>query len=285
VAPVANSESTVEPPESDTVRRQMPTTERQVFFAALAELARRRRMNEAPMHAPDLTSCELSVFSQNGEDGVLLEILRRVGEGRREFVEFGAERGVEGNCTALADIFAWSGLFIEADEDKAMSLAWKYRDYASVRTLRARVTAENINELFAAHHVSTEPDLLSIDVDGNDLWLWKALTSVAPRIVVIEYNAHLDHSRPLVQPYDPDWEWGGTDYFGASLGALATIAAEKRYVLVHTELAGVNAFFVRADLAHHFEDIQRVPRRSQNYDGHGFGHPEHPDPAHYVELG
>ena len=126
--------------------------------------------------------------------------------------------------------------------------------------------------------------MVSIDVDGNDLWIWRALDAARPRIVVIEYNAHLDHKRPLVQPYDPDWAWDGTDWFGASLGALELVAAEKGYALVHTELCGVNAFFVRADLAGRFADLTRVPRRSQNYDGHGHGHPEHPTGGRYVEL-
>ena len=225
------------------------------------------------------------MFSQNGEDGVLAEILRRIGPGRREFVDFGAQRGLEGNCVALADLLGWQGLFMEADEADAGALAWKYRDNDRVRTRRARVTAENVDELFAAGGVSSEPDVVSIDVDGNDLWIWRALTHARPRVLVIEYNAHLDHGRPLVQPYDPDHEWAGTDWFGASLGAIEVVAAERGYRLVHTELAGVNAFLVRDDVAHHFADVEQVPRRAPNYDGGGGGHPPHPGGGHYVELG
>jgi hypothetical protein len=233
------------------------------------------------MPARDLTAYERSVSSQNGEDGVIAEVLRRIGPGRREFVEFGVEHGVEGNCVALADRCGWSGLFLEADEAKASGLAWKYRDNPRVRTAQARVTAETIDALFASHGVSAEPDIVSIDVDGNDLWLWRALTHARPRVVIIEYNASLDPSRPLVQPYDPDWRWGGTDYFGASLAALEVVGREKGYSLIHTELAGVNAFFIRGDLAHHFAGLD-VPRRPPNYDGRGGGHP-HGD-GEYVEL-
>jgi hypothetical protein len=124
----------------------------------------------------------------------------------------------------------------------------------------------------------------SVDVDGNDLWIWRAITHARPRVLVIEYNAHLDHSRRLVQPYDPNWTWDGTDWFGASLAALELVGREQGYTLVHSELIGANAFFVRDDLAERFEDIERVPRRSQNYDGHGHGHPEHPDGGTWVEL-
>lgn len=254
----------------------VPSTEKQVFYAALAELIRRYSAAEVVASGPDLTRYELSVYSQNGEDGVLAEVLRRIGPGRKEFVEFGIERGVEGNCVALADVLGWRGLFIDGDESDALALAWKYRDNPHVRTINARVTAENVNDLFAANNVSDEPDIVAIDVDGNDLWIWSALTHARPRVVVIEYNANLDHNRPLIQPYDPDWAWLGTDWFGASLGALEIVAGRKGYRLVHTELAGANAFFVRNDLAHHFDDIVRVPRRSQNYDGRGYGHRPHP---------
>jgi len=260
-------------------------TEPHAFYLALAELVRRHDGTSVPPAGPDLTGSELRVYSQNGEDGVLAEIIRRIGPGRREFVDFGAQRGLEGNCVALADVLGWQGLFMEADEDGAAALAWKYRDSDHVRTRRARVTAENVDKLFSAGGVSGEPDIVSIDVDGNDLWIWRALTHARPRVLVIEYNAHLDHRRPLVQPYDPDHEWAGTDWFGASLGAIELVGAERGYRLVHTELAGVNAFLVRDDVAQHFADVEHVPRRAPNYDGHGGGHPPHPGGGHYIELG
>jgi|SRR4051794_26861154 len=260
----------------------MPAAER--FYDTLAALAARHAGAMPPWPAsPDLTACELRVFSQNGEDGLIAEVLRRLGPGRREFVEFGAERGTEGNCVALADICGWSGVFLEADEENARGLMWKYRDNPRVLAAQATVTADTIDPLFGAHGVSTEPDVLSIDVDGNDLWLWRALTHARPRLVIIEYNAQLDHNRRLVQPYDPQWRWDGTDYFGASLAALELVASEKGYRLIHTELAGVNAFFVREDHAHRFEGLA-APRRSQNYDGRGYGHPVHPGEARYIEL-
>jgi hypothetical protein len=261
----------------------VPGIERQMFHAALGELARRHAGAPAPP-GPDLTACELGLYSQNGEDGVIAEVLQRVGSGGREFVEFGAERGVEGNCVALADVFAWRGLFIEADQDKSRDLAWKYRDNPRVQTAQARVTAENVDEVLAAHGAAGQPDVMSIDVDGNDVWIWRALTRARPRVLVIEYNVHLDHTRPIAQPYDPLWAWDGTDWFGASLGALELVGHERGYRLVHTELAGVNAFFVRDDLAHCFDDLPSVPRRSPNYDGHGYGHPEHPGGGTWVEL-
>ena len=89
----------------------------------------------------------------------------------------------------------------------------------------------------------------SIDVDGIDLGIWRALSIARPRLVVIEYNAALDPAAALVQPLEPPREWDGTDFFGASLGALRRVGREKGYRLVHTDVTGVNAFFVREDLA------------------------------------
>lgn len=263
----------------------MPSLDRRVFYAALAELGRRHAVAPPAPAGAGLAPYELGVYSQNGEDGVLAEIVRRIGPGGREFVEFGVESGVEGNCVALADVLGWSGLFMETDDAHARALAAKYRGSPRVRTAQARITAENVDDLFARNGVSAEPDVLSVDVDGNDLWIWKALTHARPRVVVIEYNAALDHDRPLVQPYDPDWTWRGTDWYGASLGALELVAAEKGYALVHTDLTGVNAFFIRTDLMPHFDDIEAAPRRSPNFFGTGQGHPPDPDGGRYVDLG
>jgi hypothetical protein len=257
--------------------------DRRAFYLAMAELARRHV--EAPVGAgADLTRFELSVFSQNGEDGVIAEILRRVGPGPREFVEFGIGRGTEGNCVALADVLGWSGLFMEGAADDARGLAWKYRASERVRTREARITADNLDGLLAEAGVSTEPDVFSIDIDGNDVWVWRALRHARPRLVIVEYNAQLDPHHAIAQPYDPAWVWQGTDWFGASLGALELVGREQGYTLVHTELSGVNAFFVRDDLADRFADVTEVPRRSQNYGGEGYGHPAHAGGGEYVEL-
>lgn len=223
--------------------RPRPATDR-TYFLALAELMRRRTGD--PGFA-SLAEAELRVSSQNGEDGVIAEILRRTGVSERPFfIEFGIEDGVEGNCVLLADVLGWEGLFIESDPDGHAAVETKYR-WAPVRTLRAFVTPDNIETLFHDAGVPHEPDVLSIDIDGGDYWVWRALQSFRPRIVVIEYNAGLDPERRLVVPPD-SVAWDRSDYFGASIGALRALGAAKGYRLVHTDLAGINAFFVREDL-------------------------------------
>jgi hypothetical protein len=96
---------------------------------------------------------------------------------------------------------------------------------------------------------------LSIDIDRNDYWVWKAIEVVRPRVVVIEYNAALRPPLSLVVPYDPRAMWNGTNYFGASLEAMVRLGREKGYRLVGCSFSGGNAFFVRNDVAGtHFLD-------------------------------
>ena len=97
--------------------------------------------------------------------------------------------------------------------------------------------------------MSGEIDFLSIDIDSNDYWVWQAIDVINPRVVAIEYNATLRPPMSVVVPYRADAEWDGSNYYGASLEALVKLGARKNYRIVGCSIAGVNAFFVRADLA------------------------------------
>ena len=113
------------------------------------------------------------------------------------------------------------------------------------------ITKENVNEVIEKE-INGEIDLLTIDIDGNDLWIWKAINAISPRVVMIEYNASFGHKQITVK-YDPEFKrykkhesgW----YYGASLSALTKLAQEKGYVLVGCSSSGVNAFFARQDIA------------------------------------
>lgn len=222
--------------------------------------------------------------SQNGEDGVIAEIVRRIGAPGRFFVEFGAEEGLEGNCAALAED-GWSGLYIEADAAKFAALEANWRHRPEIRTRHALVEPETIEALFAEAGVPLEPDVLSIDVDSTDWYLWEALVSYRPRLVVVEYNASLPLDRRLVRLRDHDG-WDGSDYFGASLGAFEALGERKGYALVHTERRGVNAFFVRRDLlpGTGLPSGDEVPRHEANYYDTGRGHPRDPRNRPWVDL-
>jgi hypothetical protein len=254
------------------------------IYLSLAILERRQVSRVE--NAGSLSPYELRCFSQNGEDGVVAEIMSRVGSEQRFFVEFGIQDGREGNCVLLADVADWSGLFIEADRSDYERLEAKYIAAPHVKTVNALVTPENVEEVFDRASVPEEFDLLSIDIDGQDYWVWEALNSYRPRVVVIEYNSGLPASRRLVQPRGNPQLWDGSDYIGASLAALEVLAHQKGYALVHTDLTGLNAFFVRADLTSgRFPAPERVPRRVfPNYHLQGVRHLPDPRRRSYVDL-
>lgn len=190
---------------------------------------------------------EARTSSQNGEDGILAEIARRLGIRTGFFVEFGVQDGSVCN-TALLAADGWAGVYIEADAACSERLRQRYASSTRVKTIQEFVTAENIADIFARAGVPLEFDVLSIDIDGNDYWVWRALSAYKPRIVVIEYNA--EHAPPerWVMKYDPAHRWDKTTYYGASLASFAALAETMGYALVGTEKTGVNAFFIRQDL-------------------------------------
>jgi hypothetical protein len=189
-------------------------------------------------------------YSQHDEDGIIEEIFLRIGVTNRTFIEFGIGDGTE-NCTVYLLLQGWNGLWIDGG---AISFQEAVRQFAyalaeqRLRILCSFITAENIQHLFAEAGMPAEPDLLSIDIDNNDYWVWKAIVHYRPRVVAIEYNASFGPSADCVIPYDPFRIWDGTNYYGASLKALERLGREKGYTLVGCNYTGVTAFFVREDL-------------------------------------
>jgi hypothetical protein len=207
---------------------------------------------------------EFQVYSQAGEDGTIEEIFRRVGSSNRCFVEFGAGDGLTNN-TAFRLASGWTGLWLEGSSARAAGIAATHElatrdNRLSVR--EAMVTSENVESLFREERVPEDLDLLSIDIDGNDYWVWRAIESFRPRVVVIEYNAAYPPYARWVKPYEPEFRWDGTSYFGASLKSLELLGEEKGYSLVGCSFSGVNAFFVRGDLV---EDRFNFPFTAENH--------------------
>jgi len=205
-----------------------------------------------PRHADPrrLPRYGFKVYAQNDEDGIIQEIFRRIGTASRIFVEFGVESGVECNSAKLL-IEGWRGLWIEAGQENAEAIRRRFAPFmaSGQLTLLSRfVTAENIDALLGEAGMMGEIDLLGIDIDYNDYWVWKAITAVKPRVVVIEYNASLRPPLSLTVPYDANGKWDGSNYYGASLEALVRLGRHKGYRIVGCSIAGVNAFFVREDL-------------------------------------
>jgi hypothetical protein len=196
-----------------------------------------------------LTNFEQKVACQNGEDGIIQEIFHRIGTTNKFFVEFGIQDGSECNTSNLLENHGWSGVWMEGSPQLA-DRALEHFSRFPIKVMHRFLTTENLVSSFEEAGVPTEFDFLSIDVDGNDYWMWKSLgRHYSPRVVVIEYNATFGPRRSWVMPYDPAFRHDATAYFGASLEAMAALGKDLGYKLVGCESRGINAFFIRADLA------------------------------------
>ena len=211
-----------------------------------------RDMVLAPERASEprkITAYGYTAYSMNDDDGIIQEVFRRIGLTNRRFVEFGAGDGVESNTVYLL-LTGWNGLWLDAGDEELATIYANFSDHMKagrLKTQKAFITRENINDLIGAH-INGEIDLLSVDIDGNDYWVWESLTVIQPRVVVIEYNATFRPPHKIVQEYQPGYVWNSTNYFGASLKALEDLGRRKGYSLVGCNFAGINAFFVRHDL-------------------------------------
>ena len=209
-------------------------------------------------------------FSQNGEDGLIAALIHRVGAPGRSFVEIGAADGGE-NCTRALAEDGWSGVWFEGDPSR-VSLA-RSLGLDRVQVVEAMVRRGNVTSLLDAHQVPEEPDVVVIDIDGDDRGVLAAvLEHRRPRMLVVEYNAAYPPPAAWALPERAATGWDGTDRFGASLQALVDTASG--YELVLCDRTGVNACFVRKDLATGL-DLPGSPGEAFRMAGHSrhpFGH-------------
>lgn len=261
---------------------------------------------------------ERKIYSQNGEDGIIEFIFSQIDTTNKFSVEFGVGNGFECNTIYLLEKKGWKGLMMDYGADQnihwkeVMKKAWYNRKLGLIgsikkdiafflkilsRTKRSRqfkidiksekVTAENIQHLFYKYNVPKNFDLLSIDIDYNDYWVWKSITDYCPRVVIIEYNSSILPTESKAVPYDPEAKWDGTNYFGASLLALKNLGLTKGYTLVGCDNTGVNAFFCKSDLIDgrkikDIKDLYRPPRYGEIINGNHVGHP--PSTKKMIEI-
>lgn len=220
-------------------------------------------------HSNPFNSFEKSVHSQNGEDGLIEHIFSVIGSKNHYFVEFGTGGGLENNSANLILNHRWSGLLIEGSETLHRQISVLYAHSPQVKVINRFITKENISEIFGSMHVPMEFDLLSIDIDGNDYWVWQALHRYKPRVVIVEYNASYPPPQKKVITYNPNFAWNGTDYYGASLTSLSLLGKKLGYALIGTESRGVNAFFVRRDLLSEKGIRELIPEEAYHYPAYG----------------
>ncbi len=199
----------------------------------------------------NLKEIEYKVFSQFGDDGIIQYLIHNTKLKCNTFIEFGVENYTESN-TRLLLLNNWKGLVIDGslkniENIKKQSIYWR-TDLTAVHSF---VTKENINQLFIDNNYTGEIGILSIDIDGNDYWIWETIVSVNPIIVVIEYNSVFGDELPISIPYDKEFNRIQAHYshlyWGASIAALCHLATQKGYFFVGCNSAGNNAYFVRKD--------------------------------------
>jgi hypothetical protein len=201
----------------------------------------------------DIKNNEFQVFSQWGEDGIVDYLIRNIKVEREIFVEFGVENYCESNTRFLLINKNWSGLVIDGSLENIQhirqdSIYWKY----NLKVVQAFIDEDNINNLLIENGIAGKVGLLSIDIDGNDYWIWKAIDRISPAIVIIEYNSRFGMDKAVTIPYSPSFVRSKAHYSclyaGASLKALVDLGKDKGYSFVGSNAAGNNAFFVRTDL-------------------------------------
>jgi hypothetical protein len=201
------------------------------------------------------------VCSQNGEDGIIREIFRRIGTTNRIFAEVGIGDGGENNSAFLLSQ-GWTGFWVDGSREFLSELEKRDDLRNCVRGAASFVTKENIEPLFLRMNVPKEIDLLSLDIDQNTFYLWEGLKNFRPRVVVVEYNASIPPDIDWKVNYAGDRTWDGTHNFGASLKAFELLGRQLGYSLVGCEFTGANAFFVRDDLV---DDHFARPFTSENH--------------------
>ena len=208
-------------------------------------------VNKLKLIRSDIQKAEFQVFSQWGDDGIIHFLTNYLDIPKKTFIEFGVENYTECNTRFLLMNSNWSGLVLDGSESninaiKADEISWRH----DLMSICAFVTAENINDLISRKFVG-EIGLLHVDIDGNDYWVWKAISVVNPIILVIEYNSIFGPDKPWTVPYDPDFVRSKMHhsnlFYGTSILSACDLAKEKGYSFIGCNSNGNNAYFVRDD--------------------------------------
>jgi hypothetical protein len=199
-----------------------------------------------------LHEVEFSIFSQSGDDGIVQWLVSNIGMVSDTFIEFGVGDYRESTTRFLLMHNNWSGLVMDSsgrniDRIQDSEYFWKYTLLAKT----AFVDPDNVNELLLTSELGSDIGILHIDVDGNEYWILKAICSIIPEILIVEYNSVFGIDRAISVPYKKDFSRTKAHYsnlyFGVSLRALHMLCEEKGYAFVGCNSTGNNAYFVRRD--------------------------------------
>jgi len=225
------------------------TNKREVLFQLkLRQEIESIKKKEFKKDKKNLIPYGFKVYSQSDEDGIINEIFKRIGTTNKRFLEFGVN-STDNNTTFLL-LKGWTGAWLDASNSKVIRIKKKYEVLLKKNKLRIykkKITAENINKVIKSINFKGVIDLLSIDIDGNEVYLLNKLSQIKPRVIIVEYNAKFPPPIRKCIKYDPKFIWKYDDYHGASLQLLVD-NLKKKYALVGCNISGINAFFIKKEL-------------------------------------
>ena len=198
-------------------------------------------------------STDFNIFTKDGEDGILLYLLNKIGSIDKTFIDIGSNDCINSNCANLAFHHGWKGLFIDGDAaslDRGKYIYSKFFKKAvdKFSFVQAIVKPDNINKLLEGYKTTGDIDLLAMDLDGNDYHIWQALEAIKPRIVLVEVQIEKGNN-DFVPEYTNSFELYEDDIpKGASPLSMKKLANSKGYELVAANNGAYNLFFVRKDL-------------------------------------
>ncbi len=198
-----------------------------------------RNMAASGSALPALDQVGFKAFSQTDEDGILLYIFSIIGDGNKQSVEVCAGDGMECNTANLIINHGWHGLLVDGTTVSGKAQAGLYRTNPHTYTyppkfIQAWITRDNINGIISDNGFEGKIDLLSLDMDGVDYWIWDAIKVIDPRVVVVEYQDIIGPDRSLTVPYSDNFNayqypttHGTPNFCGASLSAFTKLAEAR----------------------------------------------------------
>ncbi len=236
-------------------------------------------------HPNPLNSYGKKCFSQNDEDGITLEIIKRMKITKGVFAEISPGNGLENNTISLAAL-KWKGFWLGSED-----ISFRYKNSKNFQFLKVRITKENILEYYntTLQKINeNKVDVLSLDLDGNDIYVLEEILkkSEHPNLIITEYNAKFPPPIKFKINYDPNHVWRADDYFGASLSEFTSMMDKYSYSLICCNSnTGTNAFFIKNDFIELFKEVPKdiekiyVAPRYQLYERYG-----HPQSTRTIEL-
>lgn len=225
-------------------------------------------LNNVKANIENLSEVEFQVFSQFGDDGIIQYLIEKLPMINKTFIEFGVENYAEANTRFLLINNYWSGLVMDGDATNIEYIKkGQIYSFYDLRAIQCFITKDNINDVLKSSGFKKEIGILSIDIDGNDYWVWDAIKEFEPQIIICEYNSLFGFEDPITIPYKSEFVRGVAsplNFYGTSLNAACLLAKERGYFFIGCNSAGNNAYFINEKLRSFCPISEKSPEEGYN---------------------